>query len=153
MPRKNNKKYKYNKLIKTTPDNADVCIICLTSNTDQLVKSNTTLFDASCYVAATTGTVDPIHPRNIHSNHLWEFFGFIKENQCKKYYKQTCACNVWIHRGCMEMWMNTKLLCPICMNPLYKTTYSRYYISKYLEPTLHIILLIWLGNICLSSLR
>ena len=159
MPRKNNKKYKYNKLIKTTPDNADVCVICLTSTTDDLVKSNRTLFDVSYGSTAAPGTVaatvaatvaePPVRLRKIHSDRLWRFFGFTKEKRCKKYYTQTCKCNVWIHRGCMEMWMNTKLLCPICMDPLYSTTYYNYYISKYLEPTFHIMLLIWLGKICL----
>ena len=150
MPRKNNKKYKYNKLIKTTPDNTDVCVICLTSTADDLVKSNRTLFQVSCEAYSAVASAEtPIRLRKIHSDRFWRCFGFTKEKRCKKYYTQTCDCNVWIHRGCMEMWMNTKLLCPICMDPLYSTTYYNYYISKYWKTAVNVMLFVWLGKICL----
>ncbi len=47
----------------------------------------------------------------------------IKLNNTQKYIK-ICSCDGWIHRNCLDKWVNTKSSCPICKNLLEKKNYE-----------------------------
>ena len=45
---------------------------------------------------------------------------FRLKSEC--YYQKKCSCNGWVHKSCLDYWYDTKPVCPICRNYIYKNS-------------------------------
>jgi len=61
-------------------------------------------------------------------------------NQCL--YFKTCKCDGYIHKQCLETWIETTTKCPICRNQIFKNTDVKLNINNY-NYFLFLIYILW----------